>query len=321
MRAFNRSPTHAFPIRRRDFAHTRFCCDLYAAPFMASQKETHLYLHLSNRQEDLANTLARMLRHEAADPLTPQSVVVQSRGMERWLRYQLATHDGIAINLQFPFPRQVVHSLLKVMLGGAEPSPVFEQTNMTWAVYDLLSTLSRENGFEELETYLNDESSLKRYQLAKHLAALFDEAIVYRPDLVVAWTDKDENAKSWQAMLWRKLRALWPGEQCFADLYARLAKMVEDLPSEALDGLPRELRLFGITTLPPAFLDVLTAAATKCQVHFFLLEPTKDYIGDIRSNRESFCSKDAPAPAEPRTPAEVFLGRRSTESRNARPAR
>ena len=66
-----------------------------------------LHLHRSNAVESLVAELARLLHaHWPVDPFEPVGVVVGSRGMERWLRHQLATHHGIAARLDFPFPRQ-----------------------------------------------------------------------------------------------------------------------------------------------------------------------------------------------------------------------
>ncbi|HEX4086390.1 MAG TPA: exodeoxyribonuclease V subunit gamma, partial [Chthoniobacteraceae bacterium] len=57
-----------------------------------------------NRLEILAERLAEVLS-PLANPLTPERVVVQSRGMARWLSLQIAGSAGICMNFEFPFPR------------------------------------------------------------------------------------------------------------------------------------------------------------------------------------------------------------------------
>jgi exodeoxyribonuclease V gamma subunit len=44
-----------------------------------------MYVHRSNGTETLVDALARVVSRPLADPLAPESIVVQGRGMERWL--------------------------------------------------------------------------------------------------------------------------------------------------------------------------------------------------------------------------------------------
>ncbi|MFH1480516.1 MAG: exodeoxyribonuclease V subunit gamma, partial [Pseudomonadota bacterium] len=67
-----------------------------------------LRLFTSNRLEILAERLGEVLRTPLASPLASEIVVVQSRGMERWLSMQLAERHGICANFRFPFPNAFV---------------------------------------------------------------------------------------------------------------------------------------------------------------------------------------------------------------------
>ena len=62
----------------------------------------------SNRMEVLAQRLCEVLKTPLASPLATEIVVVQSRGMERWLSLQLAEAHGICANIRFPFPNALV---------------------------------------------------------------------------------------------------------------------------------------------------------------------------------------------------------------------
>ena len=44
--------------------------------------------------------------------------------------------------------------------------------------------------------------------------------------------------------------------------------------------------MFGISTLPPAYLDLLLALAEHVPVHMFLLSPSRQYWGDLPGQRE-----------------------------------
>ena len=61
-------------------------------------------IHTSNRLEILAQLLAQQISKPLKSPLAPEVIVVQSRGMERWISLELARYKGISANCRFPFP-------------------------------------------------------------------------------------------------------------------------------------------------------------------------------------------------------------------------
>ncbi len=58
----------------------------------------------SNRLEVLSQALAASLSEPLSSPLTPEILVVQSQGMQRWLSLELARLHGVCANVSFPFP-------------------------------------------------------------------------------------------------------------------------------------------------------------------------------------------------------------------------
>jgi len=71
-----------------------------------------LNLYTSNRMEVLVDTLATTLRQPLASAFTKEVIVVQSRGMQRWLSMELATRFGVWANGHYPFPNAMVQELL-----------------------------------------------------------------------------------------------------------------------------------------------------------------------------------------------------------------
>ncbi|MBW2001697.1 MAG: exodeoxyribonuclease V subunit gamma, partial [Deltaproteobacteria bacterium] len=57
-----------------------------------------LRLFTSNRLEILADILAEVLEEPLASVLDEEIIVVQSKGMERWVSMQLAQRHGICAN-------------------------------------------------------------------------------------------------------------------------------------------------------------------------------------------------------------------------------
>ncbi|MDA3786320.1 MAG: exodeoxyribonuclease V subunit gamma, partial [Deltaproteobacteria bacterium] len=59
-------------------------------------------IYTSNRMELLVEYLAQVLRRQPLPPLVPETVVVQSQGMARWLAMELARRYGVWANGSFP---------------------------------------------------------------------------------------------------------------------------------------------------------------------------------------------------------------------------
>lgn len=275
-----------------------------------------LGIHTSNRLEILAGHLAGVLAADPLPPLEREVVVVQSQGMSRWLALQLADRMGLAAGLTMPFPTAFLTTLAEHVeeggdgwAGGDDPSQPesssFDRELLTWRIFEHLPrALAAEAGVSgpaSPAAYLSDDPDLlKRYQLSARLARLLDDYQIYRPELLAAWEashaqDASAGIRSgpeagWQARLWRAL-ASPEAEQPTAEapLARRWLRLRDALATatEASAGLPRRLTVFGVTTLPPLFLEIATALARFIPVRVYFTSPTYHYWGDVRSSHEA----------------------------------
>ena len=246
-----------------------------------------LHLHRSNRIERLAQALASVAAEPLSDPLQRECIVVQGPGMERWLSAFLARELGVWANPWFPFPRALVELFLDALLGTpSEQASAFAPEGLTWSIAAQLPQLLSDPGFEEVAAYLaGDRHAERLLELARRLAENFDQYAVYRPELVLGW-ERGEGAH-FQAKLFRALTAKLPA----VHLAARIHAFEQALRSGAvlapgLPSLPERVALFGISTLPPAFVHMFGRIAQQRDVHLFLLTPSREYWGDVdRSQR------------------------------------
>ena len=150
-----------------------------------------LFLHSSNRLEVLAGELAKVLHTPLSSPLAPEIIAVQSKGMERWLSLQLATHDGIWANYRFPFPTALIRELLASLLGPVAESPLLVPENLTWRLMEILPAKLATPTYQQLAPYLHDHSNddLRLWQLCGRIAETFDQYLVYRHHLLNAWEE------------------------------------------------------------------------------------------------------------------------------------
>ena len=248
-----------------------------------------LKLHTSNRLETLAASLADTLREPLSSPFQSELVIVQSQGMARWLKLQLAARHGICANYSFPFPKLFCAEVL-----DTNDEPTQGREVMLWEILRLLPEMLDQPEFRPLKHYLADAADVrKRFQLASQIANLFDQYLVFRPELILAWDQgrgdvagsKADDHASWQAALWRRLRQGKAGQH----LAAQWQEFGERAghPGFQPAGVPERISIFGISALPPSYLQMLCALGACAEVHLFLLQPSKEYWGQIASARES----------------------------------
>lgn len=245
-----------------------------------------LTIYTSNRMEHLVGALAEVLAVPPADPLTPELIVIQSRGMQRWLTMELAGRFGIWANCRCPFPNALVADLFSLVLPEESDSNDYSREVMTWRIMKLLPDFLTTEVAAPLRHYCSrDRDGVARFQLAQRIADTFDQYTLFRPEMLLAWeqgnvTDDDQH---WQAQLWRLIIAESSGNH-----RARLrSRFREQLPrtSPPPAGLPSRMALFGISYLPGYHLSILEAAARHTEINLFLLSPTREYWADIVPRR------------------------------------
>jgi exodeoxyribonuclease V gamma subunit len=252
-----------------------------------------LHLYTSNRLENLADALALVLRHPLRDPFRAEAMIVQGLGMERWLTQQLALRHKICANVSYLFPQRFVGGLMDEALPERAAAAFFARENLTWRIMHLLPALLERDEFAELRRYLEQpRPELRLFQLAGRIASAFDRYIAFRPQMILDWENSAE--KNWQPILWRELVRSAPGLHP-----PKLAEEFERALRRGKAPLPERVSLFGISTLPPFYIQFLGELARHLEVHLFVLRPTPEWWGDIRSEREEVrARRKAPASAQ-----------------------
>ncbi|MCP4578503.1 MAG: exodeoxyribonuclease V subunit gamma, partial [Deltaproteobacteria bacterium] len=101
----------------------------------------NLRLFTSNRLEILADELAKVTGIPLSSPFDREVIVVQSRGMERWISMELALRHGVSANIEFPFPNAFINDVLKRAFPGLIGQPYFNPEIMTWRIMEILPSL------------------------------------------------------------------------------------------------------------------------------------------------------------------------------------
>jgi len=240
-------------------------------------------LHQSNRLELLFHQLCEVLALPLTDPLVPEIIVVHNQGMAQWVTQQLAFATGIAANLHFPLPARFIWDLFHRISGAPPEEDLFARPVLRWRIAALLPQCLDHPDFGEISAYLrDDDDGCKHYQLATRICEVFDQYLVYRPDLLTRWEQHPEE-NHWQAQLWRRLAAAAiPHRARLPEQFRRtLANSAEPAAN-----LPRRFHLFGINSLAPVYLEIIEQVSERSEVHLFHLSPCRHYWGDLVSARQ-----------------------------------
>ena len=245
-----------------------------------------MHVHRSNKMERLVEALARVVRVPAGGPLEPEHIVVQGRGMERWLGKELAERFGVWANPSFPFPRALLEQAFAAVLGDDEQVKPWQPEDAVWSIAALLPALEGDV-MAPVRRYLASGDPLRTFQLAERVARVLDQYVVYRPGMILRWErGNDEGVPSehlWQPALWRALRER-DGFVHVANRSEQLIRCIHDATGP-IDGFPKRVSLFGVSTLPPLYLRLFAALSRQIDVHLFVLSPSSEYWAEVRSKR------------------------------------
>lgn len=263
------------------------------------------FIH-GNRQELLARHLAAQFKSQPLNIFEREVVVVQSGGMARWLQMFLAEELQIATQFRFTFPAGYLWELFGKVLPEVPKETPFASDILTWQLLRLMPTAPQTDAFSPLHRYLADGDVLKRHGLARKLAQCFDSYLAYRPEWVGRWLGGKQvglgEHEAWQAWLWERigkeageLPEAHPAELFFRALEADAEKSLsshseqdrsaQKAPAGLRSKLPKRLTVFGIGAMPPPYLDNFKRLGRHIDVSFYLVNPCREYWGDLVTDR------------------------------------
>lgn len=251
----------------------------------------------SNQVDVLKSLLVELVRlNPLENPFEQEQILVQSPGMSQWLKMELAKEFGVAANIEFPLPATFIWNMFTQVLPDVPQRSAFNKEAMTWKLMFILPSLLEQVEFEALKRYLvDDDDQSKLYQLAEKIADIFDGYLVYRPEWIASWEAGQvvaelEEEHSWQPILWQALydHTIELGQSPYhrANLYEHFIDTLENY-SGKFDHLPKRLFVFGITSLPPRYMDALKAIGEHIDVHLMFANPCRYYWGEVRDRKYS----------------------------------
>lgn len=240
------------------------------------------HLYSSNRVENLIPVLGDILCLPRDSIFQPDTIIVQNKGMQQWLSLQLAEQLKICAFCEFPFPNAFFKKLFRKIFPEIPEHLTFDPEFLLWKIYQQIPKYINEKDFAPLKAYLVGNDPVKLFQLSLKITDIFDQYTVYRPETVCAWED-DNKAGGWQSILWNAVVDRKPSHR----IHLR-SMLIEKVKDNQLDHtiVPQKICFFGISSMPPYFVDLIGILSQVTDIHYFLLNPSLEYWDDIVSEKE-----------------------------------
>lgn len=251
-------------------------------------------LFVSNNLDGLFNKLISEMEARALPVLYPYTIVSQTEGMNIWLKQNIAAKWGIASNLKFCKPNDILYDVY-IILGGPFQVTMNRQSYV-WILYEIIGSDEFKSKFPEPSKYLIDEqfdTDLKRLQLAEKIADLFDQYQIYRQEFIAEWSAlKKENAPHWQAYLWASIIEAQQNRQEPLENIGFVRDFI--LKNIATSDKHKELAkylscvyLFGLSIFTKYHLEVFYKLSDYIDIQFYLINPSPYiYWGDDKSAKD-----------------------------------
>lgn len=245
----------------------------------------------SNKMENLMEALASVMSDVPDNPMMPEWIGIQSRGMKQWIAMQTAMRFGVSTNMHFLFPRQMVDHILTSFTPLKNRLEGLNEEVLFWSLMQLIKENKSGKELVDINTYIRgDETGKKLYQLSMKIAKVFDDYQIYRPGMLNDWqsnkpeTSLEDPVARWQAMLWNKVVSKNPENHIAFQTNLFIERF--SLNKIDKDILPSRMSLFGISALPGAFMQVFEKISDIMDIHLFLLAPSNQFFFDIKSEKQ-----------------------------------
>ncbi len=251
-----------------------------------------LQLKVSNSLVHLCNNLCEQLKHAQIGVFNPHRIITQTDGMNIWLKQQIAQNLGIAANIDFLKPNDIIFQLYRI-LGGKRESQLSRE-NLVWLLYHLLGTDTFQKKFKEHAAYLNEvisERNNKRLGLAEKIADLFDQYQIYRQEIIQEWNNADLNDTnlSWQEWLWVNAKNI--ATKSLPDKTVISTFILNEINnSEHHEKIKKQLPhifLFGLSIITKYHIEIFYELSKITDISIYILNPAPDiYWEDDKTEKD-----------------------------------
>ncbi len=198
------------------------------------------------------DAMVQIIKKPTKRPLEPEIIVVRSKAVERFVSLQLAQKLHVCANVQFFFPNVFLDYFFKKVLLDIPGQSPFDTDKLVWKIMKILPNCIDHPEFKTIYNYLDDFSNdYKLYQLSYRIADVFNQYLIFRPEMVIAW-EKGEPG-GFQAELWREIIK----EETASHRARNSLRFLKTTKAQAANSIPERISLFGIRSLSPFYIELI----------------------------------------------------------------
>jgi exodeoxyribonuclease V gamma subunit len=248
-----------------------------------------LSVKVSNSLEILVAAFSEALRTAPGDVFQPEFIITQTEGMNNWLKLRISSLDGIAANLRFVKPNDILFQVYD-RLGGPREQ-VLSSDHLEWILFRELEDAEFKRRFPSVAGYYQEGEEIKRLELARKVADLFDQYQIYRPALIGEWNagETGRGVAEWQAWLWNRVKKDYGdrmSDKTAMAAFITAALRDPDRVAALARRLPR-VYLFGLSILTGFHIDLFHQLSGHIDIGFYLLNPApSEYWYEDRSAQQ-----------------------------------
>ncbi len=232
-----------------------------------------IQLYLS---KDLNSLVKKLAEKTNRGNFNHNHIVVQTKGLRKWVNIKLAEENKISILNKFYTPNSLMEEFFE--LAGLSLSERYKVRNLVWTIFDKISQIEEDS----IKNYIS-ESEEKKFAISFVLADLFDQYQIYRREMIQKWNageqvKDDDSTEKWQKDLWNLIKEDI-GEADRVELLERLKQEFEtnnELKDKIIEKFG-ELHIFGFSFFTPYHLEILlNHVAEFIDVNLYLFNPAPD---------------------------------------------
>lgn len=241
-------------------------------------------IYISNKITELAGVLSEKIASKLENPLVPTHLVTQTKGMDNWLKFYLANNTGIAANLSFKTPADLIFEVYR-LLGGTYAEKINRQ-QLDLLIFAILGQEEFIKKYKNQAHYFwkeGDRDELKQWEFASKIADLFDQYQIYRSTIIEEWNTTAINElpqdQQWQAFIWQRLKL--KTENAVVDITETATFIIDALKDESqqirLRQLMPDVYLFGLSIITPFHLSLFYVIGQYINMDWYISNPAPEY--------------------------------------------
>ena len=262
---------------------------------------TGMFLYTGNKIEELSRRAAEIIGSDTTTtPFYKEIFLVQTKGMSVWLAMEMAKYGGIFANYEFINLNQLTGKLFFPLAETYKLGKNPFEGDLKWIIMEeLRSGLLEREEFLPLKKYVSDikdshYAELKLFQLSQKIADSYDQYQISRFDMIRKWNknqllyseEKSNGNEKWQMILWNRIIKKYDALNRYDITNDLLVALEQKDAVVRVREITKRLNIFGLSVIPPIYLELLKKLANYIEVNLFLLNPCREFWFDIESDRE-----------------------------------